>query len=166
MKETEIIKKISEKKKLPKEVKNKMMSEILDCTFSAIIVYTYFIFLKLGMKNIHQDIYITDLKVFQMSLVILAIIFFEKAYNNKDAKNLYRGIEILILAIITMLLQYFNLYLTPRYAIMIPIFAIIYNIYFCLKALATVYKMKSKHISELSDIKEIVKNKKSKKPTR
>ena len=101
-----------------------------------------------------------------MSLVILAIIFFEKAYNNKDAKNLYIGIEILILAIITMLLQYFVLYLTPKYAIIIPIFAIIYNIYFFLKALASVYKMRTKHIRDLSDIKEIVKNKKSKKVTR
>ncbi len=160
MEEIEIIKQMEEKRKLPKEVKSKIMSQICDCAVSAIIVYVYFIFLKLGIKNIHQDIYLTDLKVFGMSLAVLAVIFFENAYNHKNSKNIWRGIEILVLAIITMLLQYFVLYLTPNFRIMIPIFAIMYNIYFVFKALMIMYKIKSEYKSNLSDIKEIVKTKK------
>ncbi len=160
MEEKEIIKQMEEKKKLPKEVKNKIMTEIFGCAISAIIVYVYFIFLKLGIKNIHQDIYLTDLKVFEISLAVISIMMFENAYNNKNSKSMYRGIEILLLAIITMLLQYIILYLTPKYRIIIPIFAIIYNIYYVLKALVIVHRIKSEYRSSLSDIKEIVKNKK------
>ena len=157
MEEKEIIKQLEEKKKLPKEIKDKILNQTCDCIISAIIVYVYFIFLKLGAKNIHQNIYLVDLKVFSMSLAILSIIFFEHAYNKKSAKSLYRGIEVLGIAIITLLLQYFIVYLTPNYRIMIPVFAILYNIYFIIKALIIIYKMKSEYTKKLSDVKEIVK---------
>lgn len=157
MEEKEIINQLEEKKKLPKEIKDKILNQTCDCIISAIIVYVYFIFLKLGAKNIHQNIYLVDLKVFSMSLAILSIIFFEYAYNKKSAKSLYRGIEVLGIAIITLLLQYFIVYLTPNYRIMIPVFAILYNIYFIIKALIIIYKMKSEYTKKLSDVKEIVK---------
>ena len=159
MEEKEIIKQMEEKRKLPDEIKNKMMNEISNCVISSILVYVYFIFLKLGMKNIHKDIYITDLRVFGVSFAILSVIFFENSYNHKSVKKLCAGIEILILAIITMILQYFVLYLTPKYSIIVPIFAIIYNVYFVLKALVMVQKTKKDYKKDLSDIKEIVKNK-------
>lgn len=157
MEEKEILKQIQQKRKIPIEIKNKIMSQICECVVSAIIVYVYFIFLNLGMKNIHKDIYITDLKVFGMSFAILAVIFFEKAYNNKDGKILCRGIEILIIAIITMLIQYLASYLTPSYTIIIPIFAIVYNVYFVLKSLVMIHKTKKDYKRNLNDIKEITK---------
>ena len=162
MEEKEIIKQMEEKRKLPKEIKNKIISEFGECALSAIIVYVYFIFLNLGVKNIHQNIYITDLKVFSVSLAVIAVVFFENAYNKKSSKNLYRGIEILVLAIITLLLEYVVLYLTPKYRIIIPIFAILYNIYFVFKALLTMHKIKNDYKKSQSDIKEIVKEKRKK----
>ena len=162
MEEKEIIKQMEEKRKLPKEVKNKIISAFGDCTLSAIIVYVYFIFLNLGIKNIHQNIYLTDLKVFSVSLAVIAVVFFENAYNKKSTKKIYIGIEILVLAIITLLLEYVVLYLTPKYRIIIPIFAILYNIYFVFKALLTMHKIKSDYKKSQSDIKEIVKEKRKK----
>ena len=128
----------------------------MKCILSAIIVYAYFIFLNLGIRNIHQNILLTDLKVFSVSLAIVAVMLLEFAYRKKETKNLYRGIEVLVLAIITMLLQYIILYLTPKYRIIVPIFAVIYNIYFVLKALFLLYKTKSSYIKNLSDIKDII----------
>lgn len=156
MEEKEIIKKIEEKRKIPAEVKNKIMTQICDCVLSSIIVYTYFIFLKLGMRNIHETVYLKDLKVFSMSFAILAIVFLEKSYYGKDKLNLYRGIEILVIAVITMLLQYVFLYLPPNYRIITTIFAIMYNVYFVLKALVMIHKTKRDYERKLSDIKEIV----------
>lgn len=156
MEEREIIKQMEEKRKIPLEVKNEIMSKIWECVLSAIIVYTYFIFVNLGIRNIHQDILLTDLKVFSVSLAVVAVMMLETAYRKKEIKNLYRGIEVLGLAIITMLLQYIILYLTPKYRIMVPIFAVIYNVYFVLKALFLIYKTKSNYMKNLSDIKEIV----------
>ena len=138
------------------EVKNEIMNKIWECILSAIIVYAYFIFLNLGIRNIHQNILLTDLKVFSVSLAIVAVMLLEFAYRKKETKNLYRGIEVLVLAIITMLLQYIILYLTPKYRIIVPIFAVIYNIYFVLKALFLLYKTKSSYIKNLSDIKDII----------
>ncbi len=156
MEEKEIIRQMEEKRKIPLEVKNEIMNKICDCVLSAIIVYTYFIFLNLGIRNIHQDVLVMDLKVFSVSLAVIAIMLLEIAYSKKETKNLYRGIEILGLAIITMLLQYFVLYLTPKYRIMVPIFAVIYNVYFVLKALFLIYKTKSNYMKNLSDIKQII----------
>lgn len=156
MEEKEIIKQIEEKRKIPSEVKNEIVNKICDCAFSSIIVYAYFIFVNLGIRNIHQDILVTDLKVFSVSLAIIAIMFLEIAYRKKETKDLYRGIEFLGLALITMLIQYFVIYLTPKYRIMVPIFGVIYNVYFVLKALLLIYKMKSNYMKKLSDIKEII----------
>lgn len=156
MEEKEIIKQIEEKRKIPSEVKNEIVNKICDCAFSSIIVYAYFIFVNLGIRNIHQDILVTDLKVFSVSLAIIAIMFLEIAYRKNETKDLYRGIEFLGLALITMLIQYFVIYLTPKYRIMVPIFGVIYNVYFVLKALLLIYKMKSNYMKKLSDIKEII----------
>lgn len=162
MEEKEIIKQMEEKKKLPTKIKNKIISVFGECALSSIIIYVYFIFLNLGAKNIHQKIYITDLKVFSISLVILAVAFFENSYNKKNKKNLCRGLEILTLAVITLLLEYIAIYLTPKYRIIIPIWAILYNIYFVLKALVLMHKTKNDYKKSQSDIKEIVKGKRKK----
>lgn len=158
MEENEIIKQIKEKRKFPEDVKNKIMSQIAKSVISAIIVYIYFIFLELGARNIHNNIFVTDLKVFGVSFAVLAVVLLEKGYNN-DLNKIVMGIEILVVAIFTMLLQYCAMYLDTRYRIMIPIFAILYNIYFVLKALIRINKIKNEHKRNLNDIKEIVKHK-------
>lgn len=159
MEESEIINQIKQKKKFPEDVKNKVISQILECVLSAIIVYSYFIFLELGAKNIHNNIYVTDLKVFSVSFAVLAVVFLEKGYSNKNSKKICIGIEILIVAILTMLLQYCALYFSTRYRIIIPIFAILYNIYFFLKTLVMIRNIKSEYKRNSNDIKEIVKHK-------
>lgn len=161
MEEKEIIKKIEENRKIPEEVKNKIRAQICDCVLSSIIVYTYFIFLKLGMRNIHEAIYLKDLKVFSVSFAVLAIVFLEKSYYGKNRTNLYRGIEILIIAVITMLLQYVLLYLPPKYRIITPMFAVMYNVYYVLKALVMIRKTKRDYVRKSNDIKEIIAKEKS-----
>lgn len=162
MEEKDIIEKMEEKRKIPKEIKDRIIMTFFDSTLSSIIVYIYFIFLNLGIKNIHQNIYLTDLKVFSISLIIITIVFFENSYNKKSSKALYRGIEVLGLAIITLLIEYMFIYLTPKYRIIIPIFAILYNIYFVLKAMLLTQKIKNNYKKSQSDIKEIVKEKRKK----
>ena len=159
-KEEEIIEKIKSSKKIPKELKKKMLSVIGDCAISAIITYAYFIFLTLGVKNIHETIYLTDLKVFAVSLGIITVIFFEMAYKKKSRKNIYRGIETLIMAILTLFVQYIILYLTPNYRILIPILGVAYNVYYIFKASAMCINIKKAYKKEQNDIKEIVKKEK------
>lgn len=149
-------KQVKEKNNLPKE-KKKSFSIICDSALSAIIAYVYFIFLELGSKNIHPDIYITDLRVFAVSLCVVAIIFFEKAYKDKTMKQLCRGIEVFVLAILTLFLQYVILYLPQNYRVFIPLLGVAFNIYYVLKTLAWIVTIKRKDKKSKSDIKEIVK---------
>lgn len=158
--ELKILNQIKENKKLPKSVKKKMLSAIADCAISAIIAYVYFIFLELGNKNIHPNIYITDLRVFAVSLSIVSIVFFERAYRNKSVKEMFRGIEILVLAILTLFLQYIILYLTPSYRIFIPLFGVIFNIYYIFKTFVMCKNVKITYRRESNDIKEIIKKEK------
>lgn len=159
MEESEIINQIKEKRKIPEEIKNTIMNKIAENAISVIIVYVYFIFLALGARNIHKDIYVTDLRVFSVSFAVLAVVFLEKGYGNRNNKKICTGIEILVVAIVTMFLQYCTLYLSSKYRIIIPIFAILYNIYFFLKTLIITRKIKSEYKRNSNDIKEIIKHK-------
>lgn len=154
----ELIKKIEEKRRIPEEIKDDIIKEIHECILCSILAYVYFIFLKLGAKNIHQSIFLTDLKVFAISAVVVAVAFFENSYREKNNKLLYRGLELLSLGLITVFLQYVTVYLAPQYMIMIPAIAILYNIYFVLKAILISNNIKNKYNKSQNDIKEIVKN--------
>ena len=49
-----------------------------------ILVVLYFIFLNLGFKNIEKNIFATDLKVFSITILVISIFIFERAYKNKS----------------------------------------------------------------------------------
>ena len=76
---------IEEKKKLPKEVKDRINTKVFENIAIVSIIIIYLTSLYFGMKSIPTNMYLTDLRVFSVMLLIGTIIIFEYGYK-KDKR--------------------------------------------------------------------------------
>lgn len=159
--EKEIIEKIDQtfdvKKEMPKEQKEKIYKRIFHDVLLAIGIVVYFLFLNLGYINIGQSVFTTDLKVFSMSVLIIAILLFEYSYKDENGKIAIYGIEVLAVAIATLSSIYLLEFYQNTFQIVICIFSLVFVIYYMVKFFMIFRRMKKEYYKSLSDIKEIVK---------
>lgn len=149
---------IKNKNKITVEASKKIKSKIFENLIIAIVFALYLYFLYLGSQNIESSIYLTDLKVFAFGILIVAIIIFEISYKKDNDSLCIHGIEILILAIITLFLIYtYSMVVNRAFSLIICSISVIYIIYFTIKSLIIWYKMKKQYFKAKDDIKEIIK---------
>lgn len=160
----EIIDKIDKtfevKQKIPKEEKEKIYKRIFQDILVALGIVVYYIFLNLGYINIEESIFLTDLKVFSISILLISIVFFEYSYKKDNGKTAIYGIEILVLAITTLASIYILDIWKEEFSIFIAIFSGVFCIYYFIKTYYIYKKMKKDYYKSLSDIKEIIKKEK------
>lgn len=130
-------------------IKKEYKISLLKCIIYAIIVLIYFIFLN-GMSTV-QNFYLY-VKISYIILILISIIMFEIAYK-KDKKHLIvSGIELIILAMHTLLIE--------RSQISIISTSYIWPTYYCLKAVIIYTEENRRKLKQISDIAEIVKEEK------
>ena len=95
----EIEKEKKQRKKMSKEYEKKANKKIFRNVIIAIVILAFCILKILGYINIKEDIFIVDLKVFSISILIFAIILFERSYKNIDLELFTHGLESLFVAI-------------------------------------------------------------------
>ena len=115
----------------------------------------YFNFIVLGFINIESNIFLTDIKVFSMAMLIIAIGIFEVAYKKESGRYAIHGIEILILAFITMALLYINLMWSDKFVPIAVFFSYAFGIYYIAKSIIIYHKVKKEYSA--SSIKEMLK---------
>ena len=148
---------IEEKKKIPKNIKDKISAKILENIIFSIVVTIYLSGLNLGMSNIPTENYLIDLKVFSMILLISTIILFEIAYK-KDKSGLWlHGIEVMVIAVFTIYLIYLYSIYYNSFGSIVFSFAFIYIIYYAIKCFFMKRKIVIDYNKSLIDIGEIVK---------
>lgn len=148
---------IESKKKIPKEIKDKIISKIFENIIFAIIIIIYLGALNLGMINIPTENYLVDLKVFSITLLIITIILFELAYK-KDISSLWmHGIEIMVVAIFTTYSIYMYSIYYNTFGSIIFSFSMLYLIYYAVKLIIMKRKIVKQYNKSLIDIGEIVK---------
>ena len=151
----EEIKNIFKKKKaIPKEDLKKINQPVFHNILMAIIVIVYFIFLILGFYNIENSVYQTDLKVFAMCTLFIAIVLLEKAYKKDSGKLAMFGIETIFIAIITLALIYINIMLSDRYISIVLSISYILAIYYVIKSIVLYIRGRKKYF--VDDMKEIM----------
>ena len=147
----------SEKTRLPKELSQKILKQIVENLLKAIMIMFYFILLNLAHSTMKQERLIGDIEVFASVFLILGIVFLERAYQKDKGNIAITAIEFLVLSlhslsimhVITMFKYDFKLYLlTSSY---------IFSIYYVLKAIVFCIKGKREYWHSISDISEIVK---------
>ncbi len=147
---------IENKKKLPQEVKDKILKKFRTNIIILIAVIIYLAFLQIGESNIQTDTYVLILKILNIVLIIGAIISFEISYRYNTNELILYSIEILIVSFFTLfLIPAYSLYYGNFYKVIIcgGIFSVIYCL---IKCIIIVVMMKKKYNKSLNDIKTIV----------
>lgn len=151
-----IQKEINKQTKLSKDEKKKINKKIFQNIVMAIGIVVYFIFINLGFNNIEESIYLTDLKVFGTVAIGITIILFEKAYKKDSGELTIYGIEMLIIAICTLLANYIYKFHYSKYMYIITSIAMLFAVYYVGKSIVIYVKMKNKALKKASDIHKIV----------
>lgn len=151
-----IQKEINKQTKLSKDEKKKINKKIFQNIVMAIGIVVYFIFINLGFNNIEESTYLTDLKVFGAVAIGITIILFEKAYKKDSGELTIYGIEMLIIAICTLLTNYIYKFHYSKYMYIITSIAMLFAVYYVGKSIVIYVKMKNKALKKASDIHKIV----------
>ena len=151
----EIEKEIKSNRKLPEEQQNQIHTRVFQNIFLAVIIILYLNFIILGFWNIENSVFVVDLKVFSMSILVIAIGVIEYAYKKDSGRHAIHGIETLVLAIATMGFIYLNMMWQEKFIPVVVIVALAFAIYYVAKTII-IYKKMKKQFS-LENIKEIIK---------
>lgn len=142
---------------IPKEKMNKIYLKVFENIVFAIIVLLYFILINIGYKSIEQSVFITDLKVFSITLIIATICVFEYAYKKESGKYTIHGIELLILSIATLLsIRIYTIY-NSKFVGIITTIALIFAIYYVGKSIVVYVRKKREAEKVTNDIHKISK---------
>ena len=149
----EIGKEIAEKKKLPKDVKDEMNKHVFRNLVFGSLIIIYFIFLNLGYLNINKSIFIQDTAVFAMTTVIIAIVLFEKAYRKEKGYLAIHGLEVLVVALLTLFTPYTYFYVQPLVSKILMIVPVIFAMYYVAKGIIICIKTQKAQDRKISDVK-------------
>ena len=151
----EVEKEIKSNKKLPEEQQNQIHTRVFQNIFLAVIIILYLNFIILGFWNIENSVFVVDLKVFSMSILVIAIGVIEYAYKKDSGRHAIHGIETLVLALATMSFIYLNMMWQEKFVPVVVIVALVFAIYYVAKTIIIYHKMKKQF--SIENIKEIIK---------
>lgn len=154
--EKQIEEQIEIAKKMPKDEKKKIYKKVFANIILGIVVTLYFIGIGIGFFNIDGPTFITDLKVFSLSILAIAIILFEFAYGKDDDKTALYGVEMLFVAIMSLVLLYTCILHKDKFIAVANIVACIGVLYYLVKSISIYIREKLKWKKTISDVKEIV----------
>lgn len=154
--EKQIEEQIETAKKMPKDEKKKIYKKVFANIILGIVVTLYFIGIGIGFLNIDGPTFITDLKVFSLSILTIAIILFEFAYGKDDDKTALYGVEMLFVAIMSLVLLYTCILHKDKFIAVANIVACIGVLYYLVKSISIYIREKLKWKKTISDVKEIV----------
>lgn len=150
---------IQKQTRIPKEKMNKLYGMVFENILYAIVTVIYFIMINMGYITIKQDIFMTDLKVFSITLIIITICMFEYAYKKDSGKYTIRGIELLILSVCTLVsMRIYQIY-NKKFIPAITSVALLFAIYYVGRAIVIYIKEKKKAKKETREIYKISKKK-------
>lgn len=153
---------INKKTTMPDSLKGKTRKEVFINLVLAIGIILYFIFLIMGSVDSTKISRTLDFRIFSLVLLFIAICLFEIAYKKDSGKIAINGIEILVVALITLFFPYiiFELDRThQKYYFMVSGYI---SIYYIIKSIIITNRAKIKYEKQESDIKEIVKKEEKK----
>ena len=153
----DVAKKMEESSKLTVTEERKLSFKIFINILIVGATMIYFYLIHLGYKNIEKDKFILDLKVFSCISLVAAIVLFEQSYKKESKKLCIHGIEMLIIAILTLFMPYVYFYSNLETKIVYLSIFVFALIYYGIKSILIHRKTKNKHLDDMSDVKEIVK---------
>ncbi len=146
---------LKKNKKIPEDKEKKILNKVFQGIALAVVILFYFNFIVLGFINIASNIFLTDLKVFSVAILLISIGLFEIAYKKESLSLAVNGIEILILAFVTMALLYINLMWSDKFIPIAVLISYLFAIYYVAKTIIVYRKMQKQYF--VDSMKEIIK---------
>ena len=153
---TEVVgKEIKKNKKVADVELGKIHTRVFQNICLAVAMMLYLNFVVLGFVNIENPVFVTDLKVFSIALLVIAVGVFEYAYKKDSGRHALHGIEILMLAFSTMALIYVNLMWTGKFVYIVALITFLFAIYYVAKSIIVYKKMKKQYF--INEMKKVIK---------
>lgn len=148
--------KISELRKLPLKIKEKLKKIIFANFIIAIIFMLCLVIINSIYLNKDLEFFQTSVKAFAMVLIILDVILFETAYR-KDSVTLWvYGFELLSYSILILAISYLYVYMNEIIRNLLMLAPIFFSIYYLAKTIIIHVIETKKYQNNLSDVKEIM----------
>ena len=141
----------------------KVNKDVLVNLLLAVASMLYFIIINFSYYRVEDYIFLIGLKVLSGILLILGIVFIEVAYNKDNSKLVLNAIEIFVFSGHTISIQHVITVSNFQFSNYILISSYLISLYFVLKAVLIAAKDKREYLKNLSDIREIVDIKPTKK---
>lgn len=147
---------LENRKKLPNEEKKKIKRKTMTNIIILVILLVYLFAINIGENNLQTETFIMILKVLSIVFTLITIFLFEVSYKCNENEIILHSIEMLIITLFTMaLISAYSLYYGSFYKV-IYLAMIIFSVYYLLKDLIIIKKIKKNYYKSLSDIKTIV----------
>jgi len=153
-KATEII---SEKRKLPEEIKDRLNNYTFINLLISIALMIYMLAINILYLNEDMSVVSTSIKIFAMLLITIDIGIFEIGYRKDNIQIWIHGFELLVCSILILSLQYVYLYVDiviKNLFMLLPIFC---SIYYVAKIIVEHIIETKRYQNNLSDVKDIIK---------
>ena len=152
-----IEKEIKIKNYLPQEETEKISKKVFENILIADIVMIFLYFLSLGSINIESNIFITDLKVFSISLIIFTILLFEYSYRKENLNIFIHGLECFVSSLFILFSAYIYTFYLKEFDLIVTIVSCAFAVYYVLKSVIIGRRIKKQYFVNTSDINEIIK---------
>lgn len=146
---------IENKKKLPKEVKDKIGINIFKNLIAAIIVMVYLLLINFTY-NKATDKFEEFMKYYSLGAAIISVILFEIAYNKGSRFFCLVGIELLCCGIVSIFIPYIYLHTSSELRTAIILLPAILVFYYLIKTIIIFKSGQIKYNNSLIDIKDIL----------
>ncbi|MBR1803207.1 MAG: hypothetical protein IJ777_04550 [Clostridia bacterium] len=150
-----IVEEMKSHQKMSEEEKMKINTRIFEEVCFAVATMLYLNFIILGFINIETGVFLTDLKVFGIAVLVIAIGMLEYAYRKESGKYCIHGIEMVLLALTTISLLFVTLILEPKFIAIAALMSFLFAIYYIAKSITIYYKMKKQYT--IDNMKKIIK---------
>ena len=151
---------IEEKRKLTKEVKDKIDSGVFFNFWLAVSIMIYMFILNLTYIKLDMITFQIFMKAYSIILTVAMVTFFEISYRKDNLKYALTGIELLILNILVTYIPYVYYNKNEIIRKLIMLVPVYYGVYYSIKNFIIYKKEQIKHENNLSDVRDIIKDEK------
>lgn len=143
--------------KIPSEVSQKILKQIVYNILKAIGLMIYFIILNMAYSSIRPEKLAEDIKVFAGAYLIIGLVMMEKSYKEEKNEYAITSIELLVISLHSLSIMHIITRFEYDFRYYLLTSSYIFSIYYILKSIIIYTKEKRDYLKGLSDISDIVK---------
>lgn len=148
---------IEKQRKLPEHIKEKIHTNIFQNLIAAIIILAYLLAIDITYRVCEAEVFEYYMKYYALGIILGTVFVFEIAYRKNSKKYTLIGVELLCCGILSLYIPYIYIHTSSQFRNIVMILPAFLTVYYLIKSIL-IYKAKQfKYTSNLSDVKEIVK---------